>query len=545
MSADQFGRRFIRQRDFIAYARHLGLRGSFLEDVLEFAERFGILTPAARVRFPDSVVRRWFQQRYPAEQVLEPVELDGPRLSSATALRRLLANDLMRRTVLPGNGEHPLDAVAPEYRSFVATEFSRSTFTPWSTFRAPLAICNSTEIGGAEDVYTYYHAWQVFQLAAFLRSGLSVLYDITSNHTRELLLDLRRDDVRVTVNFDARGELKRLHENAGLFDAVAKFDDLRNRALQVHAGAVDRQSGYLSAAAFRAYQSREVDIARQVIAKEKLSPKTLIAFIQVLCGLWAEARDHYPETVANAFKSTIQSAIELLRLANRRYTIASIIKRVGTFGGFHRPLLEVVFPDWVSEQRDVVEASLGQWIVPRLAQMPPQFVFDAADIVEFCKWIERKGFLQLYWHFRRLTDVGPFDDQIGRSATTVEIIGLASLVEHLATQALADRKPPQQIAGTFRPKLLMLFGPTSTLAVELKNHWGLTQTIKRTLRQQLARIDRMRSVGAETPALKALLRLVLIRNAASHGGLPGFRRDQMQRLVESLLIAALVVWKAR
>jgi len=71
MLRDQYGRRFITQSSFIAYARDLGLERPFLEHTLEFAERFGILTPAARVRFPDPIVRRWFQRRYQVESMVE------------------------------------------------------------------------------------------------------------------------------------------------------------------------------------------------------------------------------------------------------------------------------------------------------------------------------------------------------------------------------------------------------------------------------------------------------------------------------------------
>lgn len=545
MAADQFGRRYIKQGDFIGYAKDLDLRDSFLAHILEFAERFCIVTPAARVRFPDAVVRRWFRDQYPTAQVLEPVEPDGARMSAANDLSNALANVQLRRTELPGVGDHPLDLLAPEYRPFVTKEFSRSTFTPWSTFRTPLSIHNGTELGGNDGVETYYHAWQVFQLAAFLRSGMSVLYDVGSDRTWDQLLDLRRDDVYMVANFDARRELKMLHDNAAFFDAVARSDDGRNRALQVHATGVDRRTGRLSTSASRAYRSREAEIARQVLAKAKLSPKALISFIHLQCGLWTDGGSRHPAPIVDAYKRNIQSTIELLRLSSPRYTVSSIFKRVGTSGGFRQRLLETIFPDWVSEQRQVVEASLQQWIVPRLVQMPPQFSFAGTDAAHFCKWIERKGFLQLYWHFRRLVDIGPFDDQIGRTAATVEIIGLASLIEQLATQALADRQPQVLIRGTLHPKLMALLRPKSALAVELNKEWSLTNTKQRTLRQQLLRIARRPVLGPNAPALKALLRLVLIRNAASHGGLPGFKRDEMQTLIESLLIAALVVWKAR
>jgi hypothetical protein len=545
MFGDQFGRRYVQQRAFIDYAKRLGVPAPFLDDVVEFAERFAILRPAARVRYPDPIVRRWSRERYPDEKHIEPIEPDGERLQAANALRNALERDLMQHTELPGG--HPFDSVAPEFRQFVSTEFSRSTFAPWSTFRTEIYMRGKTSIGGQDGVQTYYHAWQVFQLAAFVRSRLAVLYDVTTDHAWDSLMDLRgRDDVRVSANLDAYAELKTLEENAGLFDAVATFDDLRHRSFQVHARGFDRRTGRLSPAASRAYYDREAEIAGQVVAKAKLSAKRLIEFIRLLCEQWDRADERYPAAIKDAYKRTIASTIELLRLTNRRYTGKKVVARVGAVGGWHRPTLEVIFPNWVDEQRAMVEASLAQWIVPRAPQMPAEFAFATSDVAPFCDWIERKGFLQFYWHFRRLTDIGRFDDNVARTATASEIVGIASLIEHLATQALADRKPPVLHKGTLFPKLRDLLRVAHpALEAELVKNSDLVGTKQRTLRQQLDRIRRRPLAGPNAPVLRVLLRLVLIRNAASHGGLPGFERDQMQRLIESLLISALVVWKAR
>ena len=56
----------------------------------------------------------------------------------------------------------------------MSTKFSRDAFEPWETFRTPLFLENGQEIGGGDGVRTYYHAWQIFEFAAFLRSGLTV-----------------------------------------------------------------------------------------------------------------------------------------------------------------------------------------------------------------------------------------------------------------------------------------------------------------------------------------------------------------------------------
>lgn len=542
--SDRFGQRFIKQSDFIDYVKFLGIDEPFLAQTLEFAERFCIVTPAARVRFPDSVVRRWYQERYPAERVLEPIEPDGRQLTNANSLRNALEIDYMRRTELART--HPLDPVRRQHRRFVATEFTRENFEPWSSHRTPLFKRNGQEIGGNDGVRTYYHAWQAFQLAAFLRSGITILYDVGSEQNWNEPLDLGRADVRTRVSLRAERELRTLAENAHLFDAVAQFTDRAQRALQTAAENVNRSTGRLSMAATRNLRDREIANARDVFARAKLTPRRMIEFLRVQCGLWSDAAEQHPARVVEAYKQSIGATIDLLRLARPRNTLAFISKSLGT-GRHRRSILDVIFPDWVSEQRLVVEGSLRSWIVPHLLQMPPAFAFGTADVASFCDWIEARGFLQFYWHFRRLTDVGRIDDDMGRSAVTLEVIGLASLIEHFSTRALADRVPPARreiLRDTLPPKLIALLRPThAAIAVDFERH--ARRTTERTLRQQLDRIRRMRSVGTHTPVLKALLRLVLIRNTSSHAGLAGFNRDEMQTLVESLLIAALVVWMAR
>jgi hypothetical protein len=174
---DEFGRRFILQRAFVEYAKGVGLDEPFLDQKLELAERLGILVPVARVRYPDAVVRRWEQRKYPQSTLISPVAEAGPELEAASSLRAALELDSIRRSVLPDD-RHPLEQVAQAQRSFVTTEFSRSTFQAWETFRTPLYVRNGTEIGGRDGVHTYYHAWQVFLFAAFLRSGATILYDV-------------------------------------------------------------------------------------------------------------------------------------------------------------------------------------------------------------------------------------------------------------------------------------------------------------------------------------------------------------------------------
>ena len=71
-----------------------------------------------------------------------------------------------------------------------------------------------------------------------------------------------------------------------------------------------------------------------------------------------------------------------------------VVDRVGRRGHF-RPILEVIFPDWIDEQRDLAIRSLKGWADANLANLPAPFPVTEAEIAEFCVWLEAAG-LYLY-----------------------------------------------------------------------------------------------------------------------------------------------------
>ena len=66
---------------------------------------------------------------------------------------------------------HPLEAPEANVQQFVTKSFSREGFRPWSTLVTDASHKQGQPLLVTDGVRTYYHAWQVFRLAAFLRSG--------------------------------------------------------------------------------------------------------------------------------------------------------------------------------------------------------------------------------------------------------------------------------------------------------------------------------------------------------------------------------------
>jgi hypothetical protein len=91
--------------------------------------------------------------------------------------------------------------------------------------------------------------------------------------------------------------------------------------------------------------------------------------------LWDIAEDRSPAAIAAEYRRNIESTWTLLRLTDRyRATFASVRNHVGFVGGYRKPIFDVIFPDWVEDQRGIVEHSLRNWVVPGFARMPASLV---------------------------------------------------------------------------------------------------------------------------------------------------------------------------
>lgn len=410
--SNQFGRRYITPKAFLDYARELDLfTDQPSQRLLEFLERHGSLDPVARIRFPPEIVRRWHRQRHPGADMPHPIEGDTQRLAVATALYDEVFNARWNLPEVYGERPHPLDTVAPEHAPFVQTCFDPRSFVPWKKFRTVVQIESGREIGdNGLHARTCYHYWQVFPLAAFLRSGITILYDLKDDALRQELRELRIGDTSraklwTTINLDARHELRKIAQNASLFDAVAWFEAYRRNALRLHASHAGPRTRRLPCDRARAYRRSCCELARDAVGRYAITSDQLLTFTKFQCELWCTAKSRGPAKLADEYARNIDSTIQLYREVSLA-TYEQVIERVGRAGSHFKPILKVIFPDWLDEPRDLVERSLQAWIVPSMTGLHAPFALSDADIGDFRDWIEQHGLFQFYWHFKRLTDLG-------------------------------------------------------------------------------------------------------------------------------------------
>lgn len=215
---NRFGRRYISLHDLRNYAVDLGISSHPpAEGFLEFLEREGLLTPVRRIRFPDEIQRRFAKDRDDGMDIDGRIEPDGPRLSAAIELKEGLHRWADSR--FHGESEHVLDTLSDTHASFVQTDFSRAEFTPWQDMRIRLYNSDQGPVYSSitQDTPVFYHYWQIFWLAAILRSGVHIWFPLDD---AELYGEILRGGLfschslqgrsRQSINLEAYHDLKAL-----------------------------------------------------------------------------------------------------------------------------------------------------------------------------------------------------------------------------------------------------------------------------------------------------------------------------------------------
>lgn len=143
---DQYGRRYIAADAFLSYARHLGLFPDHPDErLLEFLDRNEILRPVARIRFPPSIVRRWFKDDHPSEHVPQPISHRTSAFQAASRLRHAIFFHTWDHPKVYGERLHVLDDLPSEYRRYV--RFHDAAFQPWEDLRTIVARHGDRDIG--------------------------------------------------------------------------------------------------------------------------------------------------------------------------------------------------------------------------------------------------------------------------------------------------------------------------------------------------------------------------------------------------------------
>lgn len=548
-----FGRRYISLRDLCGYLADLDVFPQTPHDgLIEYLEREHLLLPVRQIKLPPSILRRLDRDRHPEEKHFRPIARASKQLEAARELMGLLNFDEWRRTHVHGETEHVLDALLPRHKPFILSDLSQTEFVPWEQRRIPLFKVDDTDILSTvqQDTPSFYHYWQIFLIAALVRSAYRVLYPVNDE---ELSKGLFRDGIKseylehrtyATFNIEASGEYKDLLAHANLFDAVAYFHDYRDNAYQVCLENV-KAGERIPKRIWRRFVKRQEEIAKEAIDRYGVSSDELKEFIGKQCEWWDWNRKRSPEALVEEYKRNISSSIDMY-CAITGAKFKDVVSSIGRRTGHSSPTLRVIFPDWVEEQRQLAMRSLKPWVDKAFSTLPSVFSFSESDINNFFDWLEERGLYNFFWHYHRLSELADRDGPVERAASSSEVASFATLVEMIANEAVIDRGGVPR-GGSLNSKLRILFNEHSAFDVQpyFNTFKNLMMTKNFTLAQQLAKIARITKGGVHNPIVKTLMGTVTIRNEGAHLGLLKYDRVKNIELFQTLTLATLLIWKVR
>lgn len=297
------GRRYLSASDFGRHLAELRLAANpFQDSLLEFLERERLIVPAARVRWPRSIV---ISQRggVPAAAPTAAEQAATAALSKAMADRRVPG--------APPTAPHPLDDMQPEWSALVERDLSAKDFEPWATHRTNVRADGEKPLFVKDAVDTYYHAWQALLVADVLDMGLNLVFDLRrEEHLRAALARdfdaLRNVPSWSLVSFQGMRGIKAAGRHLSTFDAVSRFHETRSRLLNSWETQTWRGGWRLEGEALTRLRIAESEAARAILVETSIDAEKLIEFIGWLCERWEEWSLRERSAIAEEYKGYIR-----------------------------------------------------------------------------------------------------------------------------------------------------------------------------------------------------------------------------------------------
>jgi len=542
---DKFGQRFLTEEEFLQYAKHLQLiETPFEKDLLEFLEKEQLLRPAARVVFPEGIVRHFWNTAYPDQMdPVLPVETDVERLKAADELNRRIQYWGDPHFNLPL--AHPLDSLEPPYASFVTNVFSPRTFKPWHTFVVPVGKVGD-HVRSASTMDTYYHYWHAFRFAEILRTGFHIPVNLQDPEIwakasvwklDEIPVDRKKQYLKLAGTYGAADCDRYVIE----FEAIAYFAASERRSLTE---TIKHQSGSrwtLDGQQALTFQETRRQLARSTAEQYALNADTLFIFVCWQCGQWAEWRRIERHNMAEAYQKNIYKSLELYLLLTKG-EFSDIEDKLRHKIGF-RAAFDILFPDWLRESRDRASHYIKTVAKStRTGPWPADYILTDDDVDEFLDWIEAKGLYQLFWNLSHVEKVGFEEDDITKTGITIEVLGVAQLSEHAANILLAQRGI--ELSGkTLFSKIKAIWKSVKDVLHVLGMHSSLTRPVKVSYEVLEGQITALPHQNAHMPISKDMLKMVLVRNQGSHLSLQSLKREALYDILFLLVRGMMTMLK--
>jgi len=545
----KFGQRYIQATKFCDYANAVIVGKSISLHDLEFLEREQLLLPVCRVRFPEKVVRKfWVDENSDYKDASLPIETDQNTLNVADTLRSRIEG-WGTACLKPHHIIHPLDERHPTYQAFVQSTFTKENFKPWSTFKVAVGKHKNTSLCESY-AHTYYHYWHVFVLAEIYNMGVSITLNLADKDLLYLasegkFRDIPKGRAQTCINFLGLHSLREFPDHRNIFEALAFFQDYSKLA-QFRASMKSKKSDqhsvvYLEGELLAEYISERDRIAKEALSKWGVNHEDILECIKWQCKRWAEWDRLDRQLIANEYKRNIHLSIDYYMLiTGKEYD--QVIKGVGRATSHFKPTLDVIFPQWLAEQKEDAFIVFKSWIMPTMEDfLSVGHNFDELECREMVEWIVEQNQIQILWYLEHVNKCWRNQDIASLTALRKTVEGLSSSFEHILNSIASKTNGITENRNLFA-KVKWLWGDVDCVVHLL----GINSNLTRSDDSYMRKWDQINNISSQEQymaVVQDILKAVLIRNHGLHLSLNKFGREELLEFIRVLLRNVALAWK--
>lgn len=380
--------RYVDAQSILKEVRRLKIvRRHVTESYLENLEAVCLVAPKLRIRYPDTVARRFWLEEHPEVGAMTvEVEPDGPRLDAAIDLKNALSSYSFPR--LSGNRTHPLDDLDPRFAEFVYRPSDRA-FVPWSEFRVEVSNECYETLYDSRNVKTLYSSWQVLQAAEMAEMGIHILVNLADEGKLEAAIFAGQDSYEmptgpISVPTTPIHLLRDFATHEAALDAVVWFAEESDAARYA---IISKRSGrfILSDDDGAAYRAEQQAAARDACNRYEVNGVQLIKLAKFLGSRWRVWDGDGRPLIAAEYRRYLRETVLLAQLG-AGMDFETVRTGVGISWGHHL-LLDDAFPDWAEVEKDRARMTLTGMIRNPDASVPG---ISEAEIKAFVEFIDKE-----------------------------------------------------------------------------------------------------------------------------------------------------------
>lgn len=508
-------------------------RGQYVgNNLLEELEEARLLRPLLRLHFPDPVARRAWQQNHP--YVLKgPLEPDGPRWDAAMALAEALHRWESPRVY--GPSRHPFDAPEERFRQFLEDP-AAVPFQGWDDLRVDVSNDQYPTLFDNCNWEAYYSTWQLLLAAEIADIGVHFRVNLADHEVREAVDGFLRGGAppsrHVRFAMMPVHAIRQFAEHRNSLDAVVWFAEECGRALN---HILKDQGGgrfQLTPVQGAHYDAEQKRLAIEAGTRFGTCTDALVGTGKFLAERWADWKREERPLIAGAYKAFLAKLIQMLGCAEG-LTFIELRDRVGEQGGWRQPILDVIWPDWIADEKERISRTLKASFP--VAVWGP---LDENHVQAFVDFLASEGLEAFFWRLRSFEEHLFRGNEFATAAMRSDLQGLGLAVEHMV-RVLGGKH--QQLYEMFKelwrdPNVLIKIKDNKVAALarqkELLKDWPALMT----------QFEALRAEGLAGAIAADLAMAYRIRGGAHHT-VPAQGHFEIEGLFVSLLRAAFLTFR--